>query len=54
MAEDLVLGVDFDLSQVEKAINKMQSQFNSAAKEMEKLPKVIADLDARIEEINQK
>ena len=54
MAEDLVLGVDFDLSQVEKSINKMQSQFNSAAKEMEKLPKVIADLDARIEEINQK
>ncbi|MDD6062871.1 MAG: hypothetical protein PUB99_09685 [Oscillospiraceae bacterium] len=54
MAEDLVLGVDFDLSQVEKSIDKMQKQFDAAIKETEKLPKIIADLDEKIEAINSK
>lgn len=54
MAEDLILGVDFDLSKVEAAIDKMQRQFNSTAKEMDRLPKIIENLDVRIEELNQK
>lgn len=54
MAEDLVLCVDFDLSQVDKSIDKMQKQFDAAIKETEKLPKIIADLDDKIEAINRK
>lgn len=54
MAEELVLGVDFDLSAVEKAIDDMQKKFDSYTKELDKIPSVLSEVDSKIEEINQK
>lgn len=54
MAEELVLGVDFDLSEADKAIDKMQKHFNSAQRECEQTLKTLNKLSDQIEEINQK
>ena len=53
MAEDLVLGVDFDLSEADKAIDKMQKHFSAASKELQQIPKKLEVMKAELDAINQ-
>lgn len=53
MPEDLILNVDFDLTAVEKGIDKLQKKFNSQTAEYDKILKRVAELDDAIELINE-
>jgi len=54
LAEKLVLGVDFDLNESDRKIDKLQKTFNSLEREIRNNVKATDDLDQKIEDINSK